>query len=95
VKTEGAIWNEQSRDTGNIGNTRNRTKTQYNTENKTDEQHGPHHKNQGWLQILTRGKQFLLLIIKIRIKIRHPLCCSYIQSGKSLGSYIKPMVPSG
>jgi hypothetical protein len=49
-KTEGAIENGQSRDTGNIGYTRHRTKTnktqKHNTGNLKDEQHEPHQKTQ-------------------------------------------------
>ena len=45
-KTKGAMKNEQSRETGNIGYTRHRTKTnkykKHNAENWKDEQHGPH-----------------------------------------------------
>ena len=48
-KTEGAIENGQSRDTGNIGYTIHRTKTnttqKHNTENLKDEQHGPNQKH--------------------------------------------------
>jgi len=49
-----------------------------------------HQKNQGWTQVLAKGKQFLLFIT-------HPLCYSYIvNSGKSLGSDsgIKTIIPS-
>ena len=45
-KTEGAIKNGQSRNTGNIGHTRHRMNEdkqnkKYNTVNKKDEQHRP------------------------------------------------------
>jgi hypothetical protein len=56
-KTEGAIKNGQSRDTGSIGHTRHITKvnkkkkptttqktSNYTPENKKEEQHGPHQK---------------------------------------------------
>ena len=49
----------QFRGTGNIGQTRHRTKTnktQHNTENEKDERHGHHKKPE------VRCKQFLLLI---------------------------------
>ena len=49
-KSEGAIKNEQSRETGNIGHTTHRTKTKKRKENHTtqktkkDEQRGPNQK---------------------------------------------------
>jgi hypothetical protein len=46
-KTEGEIRNGQSRDTGNIGHTRYRTKTNKTKQkqhSKVDEKHGPHQK---------------------------------------------------
>jgi len=47
-KTERVINNGQSRDTGNIGYTRHRTKintkTLHYTENLKEQQHGPHQK---------------------------------------------------
>jgi hypothetical protein len=50
------IRNGQSRDTGNIGHTRYRTKTNKTKQkqySKVDEKHGPHQK-QGWAQVLAK-----------------------------------------
>jgi hypothetical protein len=38
------------------GEDKQNTKTQHNTENWKDEQHGPT-KNRGWTQVLAKGKQ--------------------------------------
>ena len=72
---QGAIRNGQPRDTGNIGYTRHRTKTnktKNTTQKPTKMRNTDPTKNREWTQVLTKGKQFLLLI-------RHPLCFSYTQ----------------
>ena len=72
-KTEGAIKNAKSRDTGNIGYTRHRTKT--NKANNTTQKRKKMRntdttKYRGLTQVLMKGKQFMPLI-------RRPACYSY------------------
>ena len=69
-KTEGAINNGQSRDTGNIRHTGHETKTnkKHNTENK--KMSNTNTVNKPWCtHVLANSKQFLFLI-------RHPSCYS-------------------
>jgi hypothetical protein len=79
------IQNEQPRDTGNVGHTRHRTKTKKKqTKNTTQKNKKMTNTNptydRRWIQMLTKGQQFLLLI-------RHPPCYSYnhdIENGISI-----------
>jgi hypothetical protein len=77
-KTEGAIKNVQSRDTGNIGRTRHMTNTSKTTNNnKTHATWKTREMNnidlityRWWAQVLRKAKQSLSLI-------RHPTCYSH------------------
>ena len=73
VKTEGAIKNAKSRDTGNIGYTRHRTKTNKtnNTTQKTKKMRNTDTtKYRGLTQVLVKCKQIMPLI-------RRPACYLY------------------
>jgi hypothetical protein len=72
-KTESAIKYGESRETGNIGYSRHRTKTKKNTTQKIKKMSNTDPtKNRGWIQTSERGKQFLH-------PTRHPPCYSYSQ----------------
>jgi hypothetical protein len=72
-KTEGVIKNGKSRDTGNIGYTRHRTKTN-KTNNTTQKRKKMRNtdttKYRGLTQVLMKGRQFMP-------RIRRPACYSY------------------
>ena len=77
--TEEAIKNGQSRDNGNIGHIKHRTKTsktgKHNTENKKMSNTHPN-KNRGCTQMLANDKQFLVLI-RNRCRLHcHNVCAS-------------------
>ena len=54
-------------------------KTKHRAQKTKEMSNTDHSKNRGWIEVLTKSKQFLLLI-------RYLQCYSYIQSSESLGS---------
>ena len=63
--TEEAIMNGQSKDTGNFGYTRHRTKTNNTTNTIQKTKKMSHTENWGRTQVLAKNNQFLFLIRRV------------------------------
>jgi hypothetical protein len=80
-KTEGTHKNGQSKDTGNSGNTRHRTKT---NKTQTDEQHQPHQKTAGELRFFANKCSSFTFCLK-----------RLVSSKSSLGWEVQEVISKG